>query len=447
MGTRRAVIDQGAGLAAFVSQQDEPYGSDAGHQLTMTAAATAKRRGRLRRRNSSQSSLGTLEPPQLVPQRQLVVHKPDDDFNSNFGIQLTRTEASFLGGLMGMARRSEITGEIYLKGGVLSGEKDFGIADFWTRDMISGLPSQLAQDHYLFRVIPLTYRTWMYHHSYNSGSLDTKPSKARAAFDDVDDIIGHVLEQNCIDVPVSAGRWSPAMCYIPATMVAVLTADVIYIIAIGFIFVFIVAASRMMNTPQFYRYIRLTTLPLRFGFLIFTILQAVQEQESRKLVGFLLVVASLLVDLLAGDLGQVLDFKHTCSYEVVRSLANRVYICKRTGAGYTKLYVERPHVDEFISGIGQWDHTYVLLCDLMGIVVELQPMQLKDWVQIMDSNKASETVHFISLNVYSDACPSAYSLAGAATVPNTPQKPPTMPDLPNSVPPELPPLSKSALFK
>eukprot|EP00971_Amphidinium_carterae_P019261 379053-Amphidinium_carterae.1 len=39
--------------------------------------------------------------------------------------------------------------------------------------------------------------------------------------------------------------------------------------------------------------------------------------------------------------------------------------------GYTKLYVERPHVDEFISGIGQWDHTYVLLCDLMGIVVEL----------------------------------------------------------------------------
>eukprot|EP00971_Amphidinium_carterae_P099816 1974034-Amphidinium_carterae.2 len=61
--------------------------------------------------------------------------------------------------------------------------------------------------------------------------------------------------------------------------------------------------------------------------------------------------------------------------------------------------------------------------------------------------QASETVHFISLNVYSDACPSAYSLAGAATVPNTPQKPPTMPDLPNSVPPELPPLSKSALFK
>mmetsp|Transcript_29776 Transcript_29776/g.69260 ORF Transcript_29776/g.69260 Transcript_29776/m.69260 type:complete len:452 (-) Transcript_29776:215-1570(-) len=446
---RRGMNKQGSGILAYGQQDAEEVANyvSENSQINGTAAAAAKRRARLRRRSSSSLSAAGKMPavPSLIPQRQVAVPKQETDPNT-YGIHLERTEATFLGGLMGMASRSEITGHVSLRGGVLNTESDFAIADFWSRETISGLPSELAKDHYLFRILPLTYRTWMYHYAYNTGMMHRKASKARETFEDVDDMFGHVLEQSCIDVAATGGRWSPAMCYVPATMFAVMTASVSYVIGIAAVFVFIIAASRLMNTPHLYRYLRVTTLPLRLGFLLITLLEALQEKDAVKLLGFVLISVCLLIDFLAGDIGQIIDFKHTCTYEVVRSLANRVYVCKRIGAGYTKEYMERPFVDEFVSGVGNWDHTYVILCDLMGIVVELQPMQLEDWVQVMDSAKSAlDPVNFISLNVYNDECPSAYSLGGGdekdGNEPNTPQKPPPMPALPHSLPPELPGVS------
>merc|ERR1740123_2045900 len=90
-----------------------------------------------------------------------------------------------------------------------------------------------------------------------------------------------------------------------------------------------------LNIPERYWYVRLWSLPMRVSFLgviAWRLLAA--ESNAMAFIAFLACMALYAVDFVLGDLSAVQNYRHHCSYEVIRILPNRVILCKRHGAAH-----------------------------------------------------------------------------------------------------------------
>ena len=79
---------------------------------------------------------------------------------------------------------------------------DFHAVDLWTRQVVEGSVEKLKKDRYIFKPVPLLYRTWMYHESYRN-------HRSHATTSDDTGVIRQILSRECIDADIAAGRWSP----------------------------------------------------------------------------------------------------------------------------------------------------------------------------------------------------------------------------------------------
>lgn len=334
-------------------------------------------------------------------------------------LRLKRLEVHAIGGLMGAALRSPITGQIRLRGGV-GVHSDFSVVDLWTRDEVGGNPKSLSMDLYLFRPYPLLYRTWVYHWLFNSGHVFGETSNSGA---EADGMVRHVMSHPCIDIPDNCGRWSPAMSYALICMWASITGDWVFLAVSCLAFVMLAVLSTMMNNPFVYRYCRVASLPIRVGYLIFICLRA-RMNNPLSAVGFVFCLLGFICDLFFGDLATFLYYKYTCTYEIIRKLPNRVFVCRRHGAAELRRDLTEPLVDESISGVGMWELDMVLITDISGLLVELRPMTEAHWQSLTTEFQATgKTMRYIGIDAYGSDRRSAYDFFGNG--PMTPSFPPS----------------------
>merc|ERR1740127_201643 len=122
-----------------------------------------------------------------------------------------------------------------------------------------------------------------------------------------------VLEQRCIDAPVSGGRWSPLKSWAALALATPLLGDrLVTMLALGVLFV-LFFCSRGLNHPGGYFWLRPTTLPFRlafFGYLCYWLTgPGSGDMNFGVMVGFLLVLMIFLIDVIIGDGAVVTQYK------------------------------------------------------------------------------------------------------------------------------------------
>lgn len=309
--------------------------------------------------------------------------------------------------LMGKCKRSAVTGEVWLRSKV--DFPDYSIVDLYTRYYLVGNLHSFSADQYLFRPVPLLYRTWMYH-VFNRRQQTLQSSRDYG-------MLVQVLEQRCIDAPVSAGRWSPVMCHGPMVLVLAFAGDLSLALVGAFYFVTMFYIGVVSNNPEWYRYTRVLSAPMRLAFLALIFWRfGSSEANALAVLSYIVVSALYLMDFIVGDVSAILNFRHHCHYEIIKTLPNRVVVCKRHGAAhYEDSFGSRGSVPEVVSGMGDWGNSYMLIADLHGILTELRPMGTQDWKTIWEERDRNVHVEhkFVGLDVYCDEIPTKEALDAA----------------------------------
>lgn len=217
-------------------------------------------------------------------------------------------------------------------------------------------------------------------------------------------MITHVLAQWCIDAPAHAGRFSPLVCFVPLTVATCLTGQFL-IVALALCAMGLVhMVNHHTNNPTMYRYARILTLIPRYAFIVYALTQF-QTDTTLGLVGSILVVASALLDVALGDVGSFFSYKLHCKHSVVTIPPHsRLFICDRFGAHHQEeIYGSRGHVEEEVSGFANWKHTNSLIADIHGLIVELRPLEVEDWLSLRDQfYKSQKPIPYVCLNVFGE---------------------------------------------
>jgi hypothetical protein len=308
--------------------------------------------------------------------------------------------------LMGTSWRNSITGDIGMTGPTFGTVADFSVVDFWSRELVLGDLTDLSEDPYLFRPVPMRYRTWMYHEMYlNRHVIKSKDEYA---------MLKEVLGQYCIDIPGGC-RFSPLMWYAPVGFACALAQDNNLAHAAVLVLFFIFGLSRAMNTMRLYRYLRIATLPVRAGFVALVILRMSSVTAIVRILGYVLVLLICGCDLYFGDLRMLATYRLHCHYEILRIYPNRVVLCRRVGGSYETTRLSKP-VHQDVTGIGNWEQTFILIADIHGILYELRPVTIKDWKALWESHRAQEDDEedsrpvFVGLDVFWEEEPTANDL-------------------------------------
>eukprot|EP00930_Biecheleria_cincta_P034390 TRINITY_DN23777_c0_g1_i1.p1 TRINITY_DN23777_c0_g1~~TRINITY_DN23777_c0_g1_i1.p1 ORF type:complete len:465 (-),score=58.33 TRINITY_DN23777_c0_g1_i1:171-1565(-) len=310
-------------------------------------------------------------------------------------LKFTRKKMS-TGALMGRCKRSPMTGEIIL-------EKppefpNFQVVDLAGRRKLPRSRYELEKDPFLFKPVPLMYRTWLYQSMFTSGTTITKSS-------DTDFIIKKTLAFFCLDVQMWDTRWSPMVAYAYIMFLSALTCDAVVILAAALLGVLSGMLSVAWNSPFTYRYDRLLTLPLRIGYLAL-LAMLFPSVTTLETIGSVLTITCVALELIVGDLRLLTTYRFHCSYEVVSSLGCRCFVCIRHGAA--TLYHEFKKlpfglIDEKLTGVPLWTQNHHLICELDGFMVELKPMTKDDWQRASrEYNWHLKALTFISLPVVDD---------------------------------------------
>jgi hypothetical protein len=233
---------------------------------------------------------------------------------------------------------------------------------------------------------------------------------------DGDDLLRATLSQRCVDDPeASAGRWSPALMYLPMAFAVSMTGDTLLFIFSSAMMILMTFLSLFFNEPGTYKYLRLGTFLVRVGFLVLYCLMTAAktgEATSMGLLGYFLGVLSLVCDIIFGDIKQARAYALLCRYKIIRELPNRVFLCQREGACHTA----RPDelVPEIISGMAIWQSSWILVADIKGLLVELRIMKDEDWLLLnQDYNDSNTAQTFHGLDMYDFELPTAQALIDA----------------------------------
>lgn len=226
-----------------------------------------------------------------------------------------------------------------------------------------------------------------------------------------DGMIRYVLSLPVIDLPDRAGFWSPLVCYVPLVLVICLTCDTGVVVVGLAVVILTLGINLMLNSPDLYRFARLVSIPLRIFFLAWLIMQMTNEKETGtgvalSIVGFISGIIGCLGEFGWGDCGSVRGYRLHCHYEVMRSLPNRIFVCRRIGAAGTEdRDFDVPPVDRCVTGMGSWPYDMALIADVKGLICELKPMSKADWDEVYEE-RHWRSHRFIGIDVYSTSSPS-----------------------------------------
>lgn len=280
--------------------------------------------------------------------------------------------------IMGAAKRSPITGEISLQD--IYDIPDFFIVDLLQRDGLPAKIQDLSDDPYLFKPVPLSYRTWFYHSLWKQKKLGTQKVSGAAKYEH--ETLLSIFGIRALDVPISAGRHSPMTLYAAGAFCTAMAGyGYLTMVMLG-VMILLYAASVGTNSPASYTNTRLVTLPVRMAFLGW-VLMTFKTDTPMLIAGYAVAAAVPLIDIMFGDLEIFRNFKYRCAYEVLRIMPNRVYICQRMGGEFVdEVFGYRGHVQECICGFRNWTSRHMLIADISGLLCELRPMSPEDWCRV-----------------------------------------------------------------
>lgn len=295
--------------------------------------------------------------------------KPRIDQEISFEMVLERLKVYDVNGLLGRVHRSPITGKVYVK--EVESWRDFHLIDLWTRPKIVGLPQNHCRDVSLYRPQPLNMRTWVYHCKFRKA----KESNQMATPAEVH--LFEALSARVCDIEVADGLWSPAMIYAPLFPFSLLSGDFTVFYFAGFIFFASLLISLFCNSSRHVAHERAILFPARLIFLVVTLTKI--QGEALQLLGYVVIILACLFDHIRGDLQVFASMRYRCSYEIIKSLPNQVFVCWRIGDH--SQFVGRKHtlLDEHVTGLKDpGDNSLCLIANVQGLLVELLPVSKED---------------------------------------------------------------------
>jgi len=217
---------------------------------------------------------------------------------------------------------------------------DFHLIDLYRRTKVIKLKDDLPNDLYLYRPKPMAYRNWIYHDMFKEKVM---PPKAPGELDDAESLsvklLKYVLAQKCIDADISGGRWSSSMAFIVIVVASCFTGDEILCVSTLVItFLITLITFRLEAMPRWYRLVRPVTFVPRLGYTGITFWRLFAGAAQNSFLGFIgcaVILITIFVDFLLGDYQMVVSYKYACHYEIVRELANRVFVVKQIGGAMT----------------------------------------------------------------------------------------------------------------
>jgi hypothetical protein len=279
---------------------------------------------------------------------------------------IERVKLYDVNGLVGRSHRSPITGQVYLK--EVESWRDFHLVDLWTRKKLVALPNEHAADTSLYKPRPLQMRTWIYHCKFRKAFEQFQIGLNTEAF------LFEALHMRCVDIPISAGLWSPAMVYAPLVPFTLLTDDSGVFIFAAIVFLIVLVVSVATNHNRFYFWTRPMTVLARLIFLVFVCTRI--QGGALQLLGYLATVFAVLGDLIRGDFAVLSNMQCYCHYEIIRTLPNQIFVCWRVGDhSVMQKEGERALIPEGVTGIQDpGDGTLCLIANIQGLLMELIPM-------------------------------------------------------------------------
>merc|ERR1719203_2418920 len=132
-----------------------------------------------------------------------------------------------------------------------------------------------------------------------------------------------------------------------------------------------------------------------------------QATNALALIGFCAAIGLMIVDFFSGDLQTLMWYRLNCSYEIIKILPNRVFICRRHGASHQEdVFGTRGRVAESITGLGAWQRGFYIIADIHGILAELRPVSREVWHSIHDEQSIqSRQLTFFGMDVFSSDFP------------------------------------------
>merc|ERR1719277_499494 len=145
---------------------------------------------------------------------------------------------------------------------------------------------------------------------------------------------------------------------------------------------------------------------MRLAFL-YLICVRVQVANAMAIFGYCVAAALMIVDFFAGDLQTLMWYRLNCSYEIIKILPNRVFICRRHGASHQEdVFGGRGRVAESITGLGAWQRSFYIIADIHGVLAELRPVNRETWLSIYDEQcDTSRPLSFQGVDVFTEDHP------------------------------------------
>mmetsp|Transcript_6278 Transcript_6278/g.11771 ORF Transcript_6278/g.11771 Transcript_6278/m.11771 type:complete len:492 (-) Transcript_6278:69-1544(-) len=287
-----------------------------------------------------------------------------------------QTQAVAGGGIMmGKVRRNPFTGEIIVKHHHWF--PNFHILDVANRKELPSNRAALEEDPYLYRAVPMLYRSWIYQGLFSLGDVSIS-GKAH----DSHGILKMALGFRCLDVPVASNRWSPAVFYVLISILSAIPGDTALFWVSMILTLFTIGVSNRYNLPLHYSVDRKISLPFRIAYTAFPLIRIQwADWAIFKIVAAVLCTILAIADLILGDAIIIRAFRFNASYEIQKALGNRVYVCKRIGGEQAKQFGFSIGVDPSVSGLETWTSEHIMIADIEGMIMELRPMRIKDWIQ------------------------------------------------------------------
>ncbi|CAE7667664.1 ftsH [Symbiodinium pilosum] len=292
--------------------------------------------------------------------------------------------------LMGNCRRSPLTGEVILN--MDPAYPNFQVVDLAGRDRLPKNRLYLEKDEYLFKPVPLMYRTWLYQ------SFFLHPSGLGKA-SDLDYVVRQALSAFCLDVTIWDNRWSPVMAYAFIMFLSSLTLDSTIIALACGIGLLTCAFAVACNTAKAYQRERWLSLPFRVAFLCY-ILISFPAATVLEAIGSTLLFLLVSAEIILGDCYFFPSYRFHCKYDILRSLGYRVYVCARDGAVGMPAYVGRTpdRMPLQVVQLPKWTTQNHLIVELEGLMVELRPMREEDWTKAaQEFEETNVPITFVSL--------------------------------------------------
>lgn len=214
-------------------------------------------------------------------------------------ITLERMPFPATGAYMGKIWRNPVTARLSLK--KVSTQNNFQLIDLYTRSRVSGTPSELAKDPYLYKPVILSLRTWMYHDFFRQKKL--------VASADENGMVKWVLDLPCVDAPINAGQKSSVLYYMPMALMSSFTKDAATVASTLLALIALGLLSAMCNSAQLYSRQRIYGLPVRIlhlTVLIFTVMQS--TMDTMALVGYIITFMFVAMDVFDGDLRMLTSY-------------------------------------------------------------------------------------------------------------------------------------------